>query len=257
MTLIPFKNRARERPRIRPIKAFGHFRKLIANKEDTTQVFYIIQALDGGGFERDAKQFMRSEVGQKRWADRRDLVKVLDDHETLKTLPEGSVGREYLAFMQREGLSAAGLVEEYDRSGIAGDHYGDQMEWYGHRRRDTHDLFHVLTGYGRDALGEACVLGFSYGQNGGRGGIFIAYMAALELRKTLPRGSAPLKAVWDGQRCGKRAGKIVNEDIVALLAEPLDAARARLGITPPRRYEAIHSACDAAGLDPYAALSAA
>ena len=33
--------------RIRPLKAYKHFRKLIADKEDTTQVFNIVEALDG------------------------------------------------------------------------------------------------------------------------------------------------------------------------------------------------------------------
>ena len=33
--------------RIKPIKAYKHFRTLIKDKEDTTQVFNIIEALDG------------------------------------------------------------------------------------------------------------------------------------------------------------------------------------------------------------------
>lgn len=254
----PFRHPDRPKMAIRPLKAYRHFRKLIENKEDTRQVFEIIVALDGNEFETDARKFVNSDVGKQHVSRGRYLPDYLDDHATLKALPEGSVGRAYVDFMESEGLSAAGLVAEYDRfydeSGYP--RYDDQMQWYGNRRRDTHDLFHVLTGYGRDALGEACVLGFSYGQNRGKGGLFIGYMAALELKKGLPKGTTPIKAVREGQRNGKAAREIINEDILALLNEPLDATRLRLGIKPPTIYKDIHSQCDAMGLDPYNALSA-
>ena len=37
--------------------------------------------------------------------------------------------------------------------------------WMGERLRDIHDLFHVITGYGRDALGELCLLAFTNAQH--------------------------------------------------------------------------------------------
>ena len=52
--------------RIRPIKAYKHFRKLIENKEDTTQVFHIVKALDGNNLERDYHRFMKRPHGQER-----------------------------------------------------------------------------------------------------------------------------------------------------------------------------------------------
>lgn len=258
MEQLPFRHPDRPNMPIRPIKAMRHFRKLIENKEDTRQVFEIIVALDGKEFETDARRFLNSEIGKAHYAKRRYLPEILDDHDTLKALPEGTVGRAYVDFMEREGLSAAGLVAEYDRfyeeSGYP--RFNDQMQWYGNRRRDTHDLFHILTGYGRDALGEASVLGFSYGQNRGKGGLFIGYMAATEIRKVVPKGAPTLSSVREGQRNGKAAATIIEQDIVALLAEPLDAARERLGIRPPTLYRKMHDMCKKAGIDPYSTLGA-
>ena len=57
-------------------------------------------------------------------------------------------------FMEREGLSAAGLEAEYAKFTDAGVRYEDGIDRYGDRLRDTHDMLHVLTGYGRDALGS-------------------------------------------------------------------------------------------------------
>ena len=70
---------------------------------------------------------------------------------------------------------------------------------------------------------------------GGRGWAFIAIAASLKsLRVT---GSlAFARAVLEGYRLGRRAGWLLGEDYEELLHEPIDAARARLGIGEPRRY---------------------
>jgi len=66
--------------RIRPLKAYKHFRNLIKDKEDTTQVFSIIEALDGSNIEKDFARFMKTAEGQARFAERKNLVPLLDDH---------------------------------------------------------------------------------------------------------------------------------------------------------------------------------
>ncbi len=161
------------------------------------------------------------------------------------------MGRAYVEFMEREGLTAAGLVEEYQKFAGGEKKYDDLMEWYSDRLRDTHDLFHVLTGYGRDALGEQALLAFSYSQNKNWGVLFIAYAGAFELRGDIPQDVQIMKVIGDGKRLGKLAGKIANQDIGALLAEPLEEARARLNITPPLAYQRAHEIMRTAGLDPY------
>ena len=95
------------------------------------------------------------------------------------------------AFLQRGLKAAAGLVAEAEKMGRP--KFDDQVQWYANRLRDTHDLFHILTGYGRDALGEQCVLGFTYGQTGNYGNFFIAYAGGLELKRSV-KGSAPVMA---------------------------------------------------------------
>lgn len=244
-------------PRFRPFKAMSHFKNLIANKEDTSQVFYIIESLNGKSLYRDFDKFKKTKQGQARIAEGKYLPPLLDDHETLKKLPANSVGAAYVNFMEREGLSAAGLVEEYETFSKHVTEYGDQIEWYGNRLRDTHDLMHILTGYGRDALGEASVLAFSYSQNRSPGAIFIAYMAGREIAKGAPKGAPVLKSVRQGQRNGKLAMKLAEQDIMELLKEPLDTARKRLGIKPATHYERVHAMFKDVGLDAREVLGAA
>jgi len=246
----------RKRIRIRPLKAMRHFRNLIADKEDTSQVFHTIEALNGKALLRGFEAFANTDMGKKRIAERRTLPPILDDHAAISKFPAGSVGAAYLAFMQREGLTAAGLVEEFDRFTADTPVFDDVLQWYGYRLRDTHDLMHILTGYGRDALGEVCVLAFSHGQAPGPGVIFISYMGGREIKKIAPRGAPVMAAMREGKRNGKLAQRVILEDIMELLAEPLDAARERLGILPPTKYEEVHKIFRQAGQEPMEVLAA-
>jgi ubiquinone biosynthesis protein COQ4 len=255
-TTIPFHHPDRPGNEFRPLKAWHHFRKLIADKEDTEQVFHIIAALRGGRFRRIAKEFWFSERGQNIIGTNQRLIDILDDHDTIKRLPVGTVGRAYVDFMEREGLSAAGLEAEYARFEPSGKRYNDGIDRYGDRLRDTHDMLHVLTGYGRDALGEQCVLAFTYAQNRNLGVGFIAYAGGFELKRLATPQASVMSAIREGHRMGNAAKNIVHEDIVALLREPLTDARKRLGITEPSIYRRAHEEMRSAGIDPYKLLAA-
>jgi len=256
MTKAPYTLKSFEKRRRRPLKALRHFRELIRNKEDTTQVFYILEALNGNSFQQSFVKFANSEAGQKHLAEKQYLPELLDNHDWLRTLPDGSLGRAYLDFMTREGLTAQGLVDEYDTSGIDRDYGNSDMKIYGDRSRDTHDMLHVLTGYGRDALGEASVLGYTHSQHGGLGVIFIAYGAAREVKKTAPKGAPVMKSVHEARRIGKAAKDIVYEDLMALLPMQLDEVRVHLGIELPTHYHEVHRMMHETGMDPYSVIGA-
>ncbi|MGB5076544.1 MAG: Coq4 family protein [Sphingorhabdus sp.] len=255
--MLHFSHPSRPATEFRPFKAWHHFRKLIADKEDTEQVFHIIAALRGRRFKQVARNFWETPNGRQMLESNMRLVDMLDDHASIKKLPQGTVGRAYVDFMEREGLSAAGLEAEYAQFQNVGDVYDDVLDRYGDRLRDTHDMHHILTGYGRDALGEQCVLAFTYAQNRNLGVGFIAYAGGLELKNRVAPSAPIMKAVHEGYRIGNAAKNIVHEDIAALLIEPLADARKRLGITEPVAYKAAHDAMRLGGVDPYNLLAAA
>jgi ubiquinone biosynthesis protein COQ4 len=232
---------------LRPFKVWHHFRKLVADKEDTEQVFHIIEATKGKKSHRQAWDFIQSERGRDFMRRDVNIPAMLDDHERWADCPPNSVAQHYIRFMKREGLSAAGLVEESHKWLPAEQRPQDQTEWYFERLRDTHDLFHVLTTYGRDALGEGCLLAYSYEQNHNLGILFIAYAGANEIRKSTGT-KAPLRAaVSEGRRIGRAAGRIAHEDIEALMREDIDAARKRLNIGEPVIYRQCLAQLEAEG----------
>jgi ubiquinone biosynthesis protein COQ4 len=247
----PFADPRRAQRRFRPFKAFGHFRKLIADKEDTAQVFHMVECLPSNKFRKMAEQFCASEAGQALIAREPSLPSMLDDHEALLKLPEGSVAHAYVAFMRKEGLSAAGLVAESEAQFPQRKLFKDNAQWVDDRLRDTHDLIHVLTGYGRDALGEQCALGFSSNQYPGITDWFLAWAGAFELKRRVKADAPVFAAVAEARRNGKAAQRIFMQDVRALLAEPLEAARQRLNIGGISAYQEAHRAYRASGYNPY------
>lgn len=221
---------------MRPLKAWRHFRKLVANKEDTEHIFHITEALKGRRTHEQAWAFIASPDGQRFLAEETDIPGMLDDYARWADCAPNTVAAHYIAFMRREGLSAAGLVAESEKFMPRDKQLGDLTEWYFMRLRDTHDLFHILTGYGRDALGEASLLGFTYEQDYNRGVWFVAYGAAHEIKKRT-RTRAPIYAsINEGRRLGRAAGKIAQMDVEAVMRMDLGEARAMLGIGKPETY---------------------
>ncbi len=184
----------------RPLKAFKHFRNLIADKEDTEQVFHITESLRTARAFRNAVGFLQSDAGKMLVKRNENLPDILDDHAALNKLPDGSLGRAYADFMKAEGLTANGLVEESKKFDSKMPEFDDQISWYANRMRDTHDMNHILTGYGRDPLGEQCVLAFTYSQNFSLGFYFIAYAGGWEVKKHAPSGTPVFKPLGKPRR---------------------------------------------------------
>ncbi|AKM06886.1 Coq4 family protein [Pelagerythrobacter marensis] len=249
----PFRNPARPRPKRDVRKALHHFRELIKDKEDTEQVFHIYDALPAKTFLPRARALTLSAEGEALRANEPFLPPILDDHEALLKLPKGSVAHAYVDFMRSEGLSAAGLVAESEKMGRP--KFGDLIEWFGFRQRDTHDLMHVLTGYGRDALGEQCVLLFTHGQSPSHGHLLLGYAGALNIRKQVKSRAPIFRAVREAHRIGKACPPIVAMPIRDLLAMDLAEARRKLRITEPAWYRRCHAVWRSEGIDPYDLLA--
>jgi ubiquinone biosynthesis protein COQ4 len=214
--------------------ALGALRKLLANGDDTTQVFVIMRALNGAATKQGYHRLLETNEGARVAYDRPELAEILSDPAYVASFEPGTVGAAYRDWLCETGYTAQGLAEVSDLDGrITARH---PYAWFGRRTRDAHDLWHVLTGYKADeTMGEACLVAFSYAQTRGLGWAWIALGAALKsMRVTGNRLFA--RAVLEGYRNGKRAAWLLGEDYQALLGEPLAAARLRLRIAEPAAY---------------------
>lgn len=223
--------------RLRPFTALKAFRRLIRDKEDTVQVFRIMQALSGRSVSRGYQRMLSTMEGGRQAFLREELAHRLDDPVWLAQFEPGSVGAAYRAFREARGFTADGLAE-VEREVVPWIDAPHPITWYSRRLRDVHDIWHVLTGYGTDALGEACVVSFSYGQTDNLGFAFIGWGAAREIQREA-RSVPARRAVWQAYRNGRAARWLPGLDYEALFEQPLDAVRARLNLRPATVYEAV------------------
>lgn len=220
--------------RLDRVRATLHaLRQLVADPDDTPRVFEITRALGLSSLRRGALRFKSTPVGRRVLAERIDLIDTLRDRAALARLPAGSLGRAYHDFVYREDLSADGLVEASMAGGSHMRFEDADMKRYAERMREQHDLWHTLTGYGRDPFGEVCLLAFTYAQTRNKG---LGLITLAGTWKGFQRaGSRVPKAIWAAYQAGRHASWLPEQDWERLLPVPVDDVRRRLAIPPPAR----------------------
>jgi ubiquinone biosynthesis protein COQ4 len=212
-------------------RAWRALRNLIDDPDRTDQVFEIVRALSGGSFERAYQRFVATADGRRLLVERPSLLATLSDRAALVALPAGSFGRAYADFMHAGQLDAAGLVEaaETARNSYPIEVQEDEdHRFFGDRLRDMHDLWHVLTGYGRDEAGEAANLAFTLGQVWNPGiAVIVVASALLGPKEVTFYWQRYLFRAW---RRGRKARLLTAVPYERLLAKPLEQVRSLLAI---------------------------
>ena len=230
--------RLAQRGKIRPLDAWQALSGLLRDPDDTSKVFALIDALSGRSFERVFARFANSESGARLLVERPSLVDTLEDREMLASLPAGSFGRTYLDFVSREQISAGGLIDASEGRTDPDPAIPEEFTWFGSRLRDMHDLWHVVTGYNRDLVGEASLLAFTYAQTRNRGIGVIVLAAYVKAGREAPNARSMIR---EGYRRGKRAAWLPAQDWESLLRLPLHEVRERLAVGDPPVYEQLRS----------------
>lgn len=217
--------------RLRPFEAAKAIRQLFIKPGDTQQIFILLRALRGRSGLRSFRRFAASATGAAILRERRSLLAVLQDRAALGQLPPGTLGHAYQEFMDGQNLSVEGLMQASpDREQ---DVLPPDAMLYRERMLAAHDLTHVLTGYGREPLGEYCLLAFMYAHTRNLGMLTIVAMR-------WPRLSSQARhAVVEAWRNGRKARWLPEQDFEALLPLSLKEARHELGISNPVCYRAI------------------
>ena len=149
--------------RMQPLVALRALKELVRNPDDTRKVFEVIEAMAGNANEKSAARFKQTPSGQRILATQGSLLDSLRARDALQAMSADSLGRAYLHFLDSENLSFDGLVEASETTRLQEEGDKDSQRFM-LRQRDQHDLWHVVTGYGRDIAGEASLLAFTYAQ---------------------------------------------------------------------------------------------
>jgi ubiquinone biosynthesis protein COQ4 len=209
--------------------------RLRENPEDIEAGARLFLALGGMDDERDVARLRSSERGRQLLSERPDLLAALTDRERLRALPDGTLGREYLRFAEREQIFPEGIDQMMTKvQGVPPDRDAAYLR---SRGRSLHDLLHVLTGYGRDPAGEIALLAFSAVQNETGA---LDWLSLLGCFKALLRGRIEiLRLRRHGRRRAREAPWMLEQPWESLLERPIDEVRRELRLWPVPRYEPI------------------
>jgi len=219
----------------RPLEAARAIRSLLQNPEATEEAFTIVRVIDNGGIDRLHARWTASPDGRRLLRERPSLLDLLENGDGLRAMPEGSLGHAYLAFSEREGISPGGLVEASENEERA--LLDDERRYIADRMRESHDLWHVVTGCRTDLAGELSVLAFTTAQIGALG-IGVLTLAGYAYSFTLPGevGKRGRRLARESFLRGRRAEWLPVADWEGLFPLPIEEARAKLGITSVISY---------------------
>ncbi len=212
----------RLRGRIEPLKALGHFARLVRDPDSEEDAWRLLQALSGDAYERLYQRFRSTPSGERILKERRRLKATLNDRARLAALPPGTLGRRYAEFMDEQGLDTG-----FDSS-AAIDTRDDERLLVSSRVHQQHDLWHVLTGYERTVAGEAAIAMFTYAQLDNKAIWFLAWIDVVIAGPT-PTNCRRLR---DAYRRGCACQWLPAQDWEGLLDVPVDELRARLELPP-------------------------
>jgi ubiquinone biosynthesis protein COQ4 len=223
-------------PGFYPLRALAALRELVENPDDTRHVFTIIESLSGRAPLRVLARFRDSESGRRLLASRAQILPILRDRAALERMPAGSLAHAYLAFIDREQISADGLVQA-SIDGYRGVFERSDLQFVGDRLRDTHDLWHTVTGYQGDLYGETALLAFSGAQTTNPGVALIVLTALLRARD-----AKLFRLVFAGLTSATLAEWLPAVEWEELLPLPLDEVRRRLRVELAPSYEPVRTA---------------
>ncbi len=210
---------------IGPLKAIRSARALVRVALDPTQLEEVFVLADLSEESAQLARVMKELRGDPRFApalrDRPRLGRV--DMARLRGMPEGSLGHAYAGFMDARGLSHADLqlVPGTER----------EIDWVRNHMRETHDLWHVATGFDTDLAGELGVQAFYAAQF--RGPLPVLLLT-VGFANTMIRGMDDLdrrmRAIVRGWLLGRRAAPLFGVRWAERWEEPLDDLRAELSL---------------------------
>ncbi len=194
---------------------------VLRDPNETEQVLILGLALSRSKFPELLTRFLLSDEGASLLRDQLSINSKAIDFGWLRSLPKGTLGREYIDFVDREKIDPdffeppPGLPEV--------------PTYISQRMRQTHDLWHVLTGYSTDVPGELSLQAFTYAQTDMPPALLVSLFGTLKFAWRDPK---LLKMTLDGYRRGRRATFLPNVRWEDRWELPIDDVRREFGILP-------------------------
>ena len=180
-------------------------------------VFALTEALNGDCFARVARDLAGDAGGRRILDERPSIDSQRVDFDALAALPDGTLGREYVRFLRDHAITP----DIFRPPGG----FAEAAAYVTLRIRQTHDIWHVLTGYAPDVHGEILLSAFNYAQLRAPSSLAIAVLGTLRFGSSRPGFAGQVRRAFARGRATRPLAAFYWEDH---WDEPLASLRARL-----------------------------
>ena len=204
-------------------------RAIVRTMQDSerTHEIHVTEELTGRGRFADIRRTMfDSDEASDLLRERPELCSDQVDYDALRALPEGTFGKAYSRHLDDNGLSA-------DYQAAETTYIDDpEMAYLMRRFRQTHDVWHALTGLGTSGHEEVIIHAFSWGQLRLPVSGMVVLFGTLKHILGEARWGALRYALSEAYRHGRDAAPLLPVYWERSWDLPLDQVRARYDVKP-------------------------
>jgi ubiquinone biosynthesis protein Coq4 len=216
-------------------RAFAALARVVADPGRTDQVLVFSMYANAGTMARRVERLFEDPRCRRLYEEHRAIDSKTIDLDRLGSLPEGTFGRAYADFMRSRGLTPE-IFDDAPREIV-----DPRAAYVIQRLRQTHDLWHVVTGYNTDPSGEITLQAFTFAQVRAPSSLLITAAGLLNSSRwqsTLRGRRALRRSVAAAFRAGRRAESLALFPWEDHWETPLAEVRALLGVQARPRASA-------------------
>ena len=207
--------------RIQSLRMLAGLGKCLQHPDDLQSVYAVAASVQGSPMAAQMMRHMLSQPGiaamiQQQWRP------APIDLDALEQLPPGSLGHCYASQLKSQGITPQTLI---DPTPITSD-----KEFIVHRLKETHDIVHVLTGFGVDGVGEIGLQAFNLAQNRSPLAVLLIFGGMLKTLQDDEPLEELLHAISRGFEMGLKAECVVGYRLEDAWERPLNEWRMELNL---------------------------
>jgi ubiquinone biosynthesis protein Coq4 len=202
--------------------------RVLVNPKDTERVIEFSSLVNAGYRNEHLDNFFRDPCGERLYREHRSIDSRTVDLEALSALSPGTLGHAYSHFLRSHGLTP----ELFDDPPT--EIPDPRTQYVVQRIRQTHDLWHVVTGCNTDPAGEIALQAFTFAQLGAPSNLILAVAGTLRVTREKPTLARDVLAAY---RTGRHAERLATFPWEDHWTTPVTEVRAMLGL--PLRPRAV------------------
>ena len=221
---------------LKAIRLLREFQKAPAQDKPMRNVYRAERLFNENVYNKKFEEFKNCGIADKVFTAPRELIDIQCDREYLASLPEGSLGREFLNFMDTNIDFYAGYLFEGYKKEWEDIMDTEEKKRFSSRMFACHDFTHLVIGWNRMILGEAHAAAFhsvpeQNDSNSFKALIKVGYLKVLRTTKNLKTTLMFKKSIDEARAVGKKIPWLPTVDWESMMAWPLEDVRKKLNIS--------------------------